>query len=375
MSGRARPAMLVLALALAAGASLGAGPAGPPVDADGFFLADSPYVFHFPADHAAHPRYRIEWWYYTGHLKAPGRSFGYELTFFRVALPPARAASASAWAARDLMFVHAALTDETREEFRFEEAARRDALGMAGADSTRYDVWLNKASARLDADSLTHRLHWAGSDFAFDLALVPRKPPVVHGSHGVSRKGAGPGETSHYYSLTRLATTGRLLVGRDTLAVEGESWMDHEFSSSRLGGTQAGWDWFSVQLDDGRELMLYQMRLENGGIEPLSHGTLVGADGRSRPLALADFRVRALGSWRSRRTGATYPSGWTLELPRERLKLTLEPTLEDQELVATTMGGVAYWEGSVRIVGEDAHGRVTGEGYVELTGYAGRPPY
>ncbi len=371
MTARALGAAAALA-ALAALAIAGA-PAGPPADADGFLRADRPWAFHFPADHASHPRFRIEWWYYTGHLAAPGRSFGYELTFFRVGLPQRRAASPSAWVAHDLVFEHLALTDETRRAFHSFETARRVALGLAGADSTRYHVWLGEASAGLAADGVTHELRGAAPDFALALALVPARPPVVHGEDGVSRKGPGPGQASHYYSLMRLATRGRVVVGGDTLAVNGTSWMDHEFTSSGLDTSLAGWDWFSVQLDDGRELMLYRLRRHDGGLAAASSGTLVEADGRVRRLALDDVRVRASGRWRSPRTGGEYPSGWVVEVPSARLALRLVPTLADQELVARSMGGVAYWEGSVRVEPEGAGPR--GQGYVELTGYAGGAPY
>lgn len=366
------------AVALAALLALAAAPRearAPRTDADGFRLALPPYAFRFPADHAAHPRFRTEWWYYTGHLAAPGRAFGYEATFFRVGLPQRRGASASAWAARDVVFLHLALTDETRGRFRSHEDGRRVALGLAGADSTGYRVWLGDAFARLEGDSLTHHVAAAAPDFALDLALVPRKAPAVHGAGGVSQKSAGAGNASHYYSLTRLDTRGRVVVDGDTLAVRGESWMDHEFASNALARTHAGWDWFSVQLDDGRELMLYQLRLANGGVEPLSHGTLVGADGRTRALALADFGVRATGRWKSPRTGAVYPAGWTLEVPSEQLALTLAPTVADQELVARRMGGVVYWEGSVRVRGTSRGRPLAGRGYVELTGYGGRAPF
>lgn len=370
---RAPLAAAALAASLAAAAF--AAPAGPPVDADGFRLVVPPYAFRFPADHASHPRFRIEWWYYTGHLDAPGRAFGYELTFFRVALPPRRVASPSAWAARDLVFLHLALTDATRGRFRSFETARRAALGLAGADSTRYHVWLAGSSAALGPDGLGHRLRGEADDFTLDLALVPRKPPAVNGRDGVSVKSAGAGNASHYYSLTRLDTRGRVVVDGDTLAVTGESWMDHEFTSNGLAQGLAGWDWFSVQLDDDRELMLYRLRRTDGGVEPFSSGTLVGRDGRARPLGPGDFRVRATGSWQSTRTGGAYPSGWEVELPGEALALALEPVLADQELVARSMGGVAYWEGAVRVRGTSRGVPVAGRGYVELTGYAGGAPY
>ncbi len=372
MSARALVAAALLA-ALATGAA--EPPAEPPLDADGYRVVVPPYAFRFPADHASHPRYRIEWWYYTGHLATPGRSFGYEMTFFRVGLPQHRTHSASAWVAHDLVFLHLALTDETRGRFRSYETARRAALGLAGADSTRYRVWLDGDSAQLAPDGRTHELRGEAPGFSLSLSLVPLKPPVIHGTDGVSRKGPGLGEASHYYSLTRLATRGRVAVDGDTLGVSGLSWMDHEFTSNGLSRSLAGWDWFSVQLDDGRELMLYRLRERRGGIAPASSGTLVGRDGRTRKLAAADVTVRATGRWKSPKTGAEYPSGWVIEVPSERLQLRLEPTLADQELVARSMGGVAYWEGSVRIEGRGPGGPVRGEGYVELTGYAGAPPY
>lgn len=367
-------AFAAAALALACSAATPA-PAGPPRDADGFRLAVPPRTFTFPADHAAHPSYRTEWWYYTGHLASGTRRFGYELTFFRVGLPRLREASRSAWATRDLVFVHLALTDESRGTFRFHDDVRRAVLGQAWADSTRYDVGLEESFARLAADGTTHQLRGVAPEFSFALALRSGTPPVVHGHDGVSQKTAGAGNASHYYSLPRLSTRGTLVVGGDSLAVTGESWMDHEFGSAGMSASHAGWDWFSVQLADGRSLMLYTLRLKSGGIEPLSSGTWIEADGRSRPLSLADFRVRATGAWTSPRSGARYPSGWHVSLPREKIELDLAPLARDQELTAASMGGVVYWEGSVRVRGSQGDRALAGQGYVELTGYAGRTPF
>ncbi len=371
---RLRP---VTALALL-GLVLGAVAAAPPValDADGFRLAVPPWKFAFPQDHAAHPTFRSEWWYYTGHLRAGARTFGYQATFFRIGLPGARAAEGgSAWRARHVIFRHVTLSDDRGRRFRSNERAERQALDLAGADSTRYLVWLGDDYAGLDADRRTHRVVGQGGDFAFDLRMSPEKPPVIHGLRGVSQKSAGAGNASHYYSLTRLATRGRLIVGDDTLAVEGRSWMDHEFSSDRLRDTHTGWDWFSVQLSDGRDLMLYRLRLRGGGSEPLSSGTLVEADGRARHVPLEAFTIEATGQWMSPRTRARYPSGWIVRLPGEALELTLRPTLEDQELVVESMRGLAYWEGRVLVTGRSAGEPITGEGFVELTGYAGPTPF
>lgn len=362
---------LAIAIAIAAWGAAAAAPRDP----DGFQLAVPGWRFQFPHDHAAHPSFRTEWWYYTGHLRAGGRTFGYELTFFRVALPGAGRDSASAWRARHVIFRHLALTDDRAGRFRSDERAERAALDLAGADSTRYRVWLGDDYAGLDSDRRTHRLVARGADFSLDLKLEPLKPPVVHGRDGVSQKSAGEGNASHYYSLTRLTTRGRLVAGGDTLAVEGLTWMDHEFSSDRMRDTHSGWDWFSVHLDDGRDLMLYQLRLQKGGIEPFSSGTLVEADGRSRTLPREAFDVKALGEWKSPRTGARYPSGWRVRLAGEELELTLAPTLADQELVVESMRGLAYWEGRVRASGTSRGRAIAGEGYVELTGYAGPPPF
>ena len=375
MSRGPRAAGLAAALWLAVA---GAGEPEPPVrlDEDGFRLAVPPYEFAFPFDHAAHPSYRTEWWYYTGHLRAGARRFGYEVTFFRAALPVRLGApGGSAWRARQLLFRHLALADEGDGRFRFDDRAERQALDLAGADSTRYLVWLGEDYAGLEPDRLTHRLVGRAPEFALDLWLTPEKPPAIHGHGGVSRKSAGEGNASHYYSLTRLATRGRLALGRDTLRVEGRSWMDHEFGSEQLRDTHAGWDWFSIQLADGRDLMLYRLRRMGGGLDTCSSGTLVEADGRTRFVSYAEFDTGPTGEWRSSRSGAHYPSGWIVRLPREGLELRLAPALADQELVAPSMGGIAYWEGSVRVSGTAGGRPVAGEGYVELTGYDGASPF
>lgn len=371
---RSRAWHVALILALVAPAKAGGG-APPLLDADGFELAVPPYRYVFPRDHASHPSYRTEWWYYTGHLAAGARRFGYQLTFFRVGLPRLRAGSTSAWAVQDLVFVHVALTDEARGRFRSADDASRPALGIAGADSLRYHVWLDGAYARLGPDGRKQLVRGGGPGFDFTLALATDKPPAVHGENGVSQKSAGAGNASHYYSLTRLATRGTLRLDGDSLAVEGVSWMDHEFGSGRMAATHRGWDWFSVQLDDGRELMLYRLRRRDGVTEPLSSGTLVERDGRTRHLPLSAFAIDSVGTWTSPRTHARYPSGWRLRVPSVGIALTLEPAVPDQELVAKRMGGVAYWEGSVRVRGTSAGRPVTGAGYVELTGYGGPAPF
>lgn len=328
-----------------------------------------PYRFRFPRDHAAHPEYQTEWWYYTGHLQSGERRFGYELTFFQVGVNPWRKASKSAWALHTVYFAHFTITDENRRTFRFTEEITRPALGMAGAETERYHVWLHDWSAALLPDQRTHHLLADGPGFAIDLNLKSLKAPVIHGHRGVSQKSAGVGRASHYYSLTRMETRGTLTVDGETLPVTGLSWMDHEFGSNQLSEEQAGWDWFSLQFDDGRELMLYQLRLKNGGVEPYSSGTLVQADGTWKHLPLAAYEIRATGQWRSPKSGAVYPHGWKIKVPGEGIDLTVTPTVADQELVPEGVAAVRYWEGSVRVTGT-----ATGVGYAELTGYSREIP-
>jgi predicted secreted hydrolase len=372
-------ALAVAGLALVVGA--GHGPRADPLvapgvvaDSSGFQPALPGRSFQFPRDHASHPEFRTEWWYYTGHLAAGARRFGYELTFFRVGLDPAHRAGRSAWTRNTVLFAHLALTDEAGRRFRYEQRISRPALGLAGADTADYHVWVEGWSAGLDADGRTHRLVAGGRTFALALTLVPEKPPVIHGVNGVSVKAAGPGRASHYISLTRLATRGHLVVDGDTLAVVGGSWMDHEFGSNTLAPDEAGWDWFSVQLDDRRELMLYQLRHADGFVEPLSSGTWIERDGGATHLPLADWSVTSHATWTSPHTGAVYPARWTVRVPGRGIELELTPVLADQELAPDGPVSIVYWEGSVRVRGRERGRAVAGVGYVELTGYAGSRP-
>ena len=337
-------------------------------------LALPPYEYQFPRDHASHPDYRTEWWYYTGHLKSDNRTFGYELTFFRVGINPTRRSGGSAWALHTLFFAHFAVTDEAGEKFYHSEAIGRPALKMAGSLEDRYKVWIGKWSAELLGDDATHRLTAQGPETAISLDLLPAKPPVVHGNEGVSQKSEGAGRASHYYSLTRLKTSGTLTVKGNSYAVTGLSWMDHEFGTNQLTLQQQGWDWFSIQLDNNRELMLYMLRLKDGTLEPASSGTVVAADGTWKHLDLSMYTIESTGTWTSPHNGATYPSGWKISVPNEGAELRIIPTIEDQELVSRSILGITYWEGRVLVEGFDQGKPVSGMGYVELTGYIGKVP-
>ena len=343
------------------------------VSPSAFRQAAAGYRYFFPREHGSHEEFRTEWWYYTGHLTTThGRRFGYELTFFRRGIDHEHVRSnPSLWAIRHLYLAHFALSDHARTRFRYAEKVSRAGLGKAGADPGRLRVWIDQWSAEADASGLgPHRLKAATDQFAIDLSLTPEKPPVIHGRDGVSRKGAAPEQASHYYSLTRLDTLGSIMVDGQREAVTGISWMDHEFGSGDLSEDQVGWDWFSVQLENRTELMYYRLRRADGSADPASSGTLVFSDGRSQLLSADDLRVDTLEYWTSRATGAQYPSRWRLSVPSLGLSLELAPYLSDQELVTRRSTQVTYWEGAVQVRGHLREQSLSGQGYVELTGYA-----
>jgi predicted secreted hydrolase len=336
--------------------------------ADGFARALAPRPFVFPADHGPHPEFRTEWWYYTGNLHAAGgRHFGFQLTFFRIGLAPSMAERASAWASREAYMAHFALTDTAGRRFTAASRLSRAALGLAGAQAVPFKVWVEDWSAEgLAGDAVPVRLRAAHDEIAVDLTLASAKPIVLQGDRGLDRKGEEPGNASYYYSLTRMPATGRVTVGGADFDVSGLAWMDREWSTSALGPGLVGWDWMALQLDDGRDLMLYQLRRADGGADRFSGGTLVAADGSSRRLGLADFRIAVSDTWASPRDGTRYPSRWRVSIPTEALELDVRPRLDDQELTLA----VRYWEGAVRVEGQGRGRPVGGSGYVELVGYA-----
>ncbi len=342
--------------------------AAAPGDSAGFARAAGPRAWAFPEDHGPHNDYQTEWWYYTGNLTAAtGEHFGYQLTFFRRALlpPDQRADRASAWGTEQVYMAHFAVTDVTGGRHASFEKLARGAAGLAGAQAAPYRVWLEDWEVAETGGSV--RLRAAAGEIALDLTLTDPKGPILQGDGGYSRKGPDPGNASYYYSLPRIATAGTATVRGRTFAVEGLSWMDHEFSTSALGPEQVGWDWFSVQLDDGTELMAFQLRRADGSADAFSSGTLIAADGTTQPLGAGDFRITPTGTWRSPHSGGVYPSGWILAVPAADLRLEISPWLADQEMQVS----YRYWEGAVRVAGTAAGRPVAGNGYVELTGYAG----
>lgn len=344
----------------------------------GFERAERPRPFEFPADHGPHEAFEVEWWYFTGHLAtAEGRRFGYQLTFFRRALaPPPRPHEpprASGWATRQVYLGHFALSDIDGGTFHAAERTARGAADMAGARAAPFRVWVAEWSAErvgepLEATGLLPlRLTAADGEVGIDLDLAVDKPLVLHGDRGWSLKSGEAGAASYYFSLPRLETSGEVTVGASRFGVTGNSWMDREWSTGSLGTDQVGWDWFSLQLDDRRELMLFELRSRKG--EATRAGTLIDIAGSARSFVPPAGALEVLDHWTSPKTGTRYPARWRWHLPELGLDLEIRPLLPNQELDL----GFRYWEGAVEVAGTSDGEPVTGRGYVELTGYEHRP--
>jgi predicted secreted hydrolase len=346
-------------------------PKGAFLESEGFLEAVEPWAFQFPRDHAGHPGFQTEWWYYTGNLASKaGRPFGFQLTFFRVQLNPVPSVSSSSWRSNQIYFSHLTVSDLEDEEFFVAEKSGRGALSIGGVSSSgpRVRVFLHGWEAVIKGQ--THRLRGESDGFAINLELLSGKSPVLHGEKGLSRKGAGAGQASYYYSLTRMNTRGTVRIGKEDFEVSGLSWMDHEFTSNVLSEDQVGWDWMSLQLSDGRELMLYVLKHGDGSVDPFSSGTLVQKGGTSVHLPREAFMLTATDYWRSPRSNARYPSSWRVEILPYNISLKVTPNMKEQELVTEQSTQVTYWEGSVSVTGTASGHGVTGSGYVELTGYA-----
>ena len=330
------------------------------------------YHFEFVRDHASHPEYKIEWWYYTGNLTAEdGHRFGYQLTFFRVGVD-FKPINPSRWSVRDLFMTHLAVTDIDNQHFYYQDRLNRVGVGWAGALTDQYRVWNEDWEVHLD-QSGCHILNAAENGIGVDFVLDSAKPPVQHGAYGVSEKGDQPGNGSHYYSITRMPTSGSLTVEGKKFAVQGLSWMDHEFGTTFLEASVRGWDWFSIQLNDGTDLMLFQLRRTDESRDKHSSGTFVDSSGASTPIGISDFSLEHASPWKSAASGAIYPTEWRIIIPNKNLDLTVKAATQDQELRTLQSTGAIYWEGSVNISGKHSGRDVTGRGYLEMTGYAGQP--
>ena len=331
--------------------------------AEGFARADAPRAFVFPADHGPHREYRNEWWYFTGNLDAAdGRRLGYQATFFRIGLdadPPARD---SKWATSEAWMAHLALSDGATGTHRGVERFARGAAGLAGATVEPLRVWLEDWTLSSADGGATWKLDAAADDFRLDLTLRADRPVVLQGDGGLSQKSTEPGNASYYYSVPRLVTTGTVTIDGKAHAVTGQSWLDREWSTSALGADQAGWDWFALQLADGRDLMYYRLRRKDGRVDAMSRGSLVDADGRRVELG-ADLPLQPVRWWTAR-DGRRFPIEWDLVLPHDARALRVAAVFDDQYMTLA----VRYWEGMVD-VRDRATGESLGRGYLEMTGY------
>ncbi|MCZ2074660.1 MAG: carotenoid 1,2-hydratase [Bryobacteraceae bacterium] len=358
----------VLALLLLALISQGAG--------SDWRVALPGYRYSFPRDYFSHPEFRTEWWYYTGNLQTQsGRCFGFELTFFRHAAGFTE--PESVWDVRDVWLAHLALSDIDGGRFFHVERINRSGPGIAGASLKTARVWNGNWQVRWVLDAARpaaftrQSLEAVSEQFRVHLSLESKKPPVVHGKDGVSQKAEGRGRASHYISLTRLEASGSIAIGGEEFKVEGLAWMDHEFFTHQLAPGQTGWDWLSLQLEDGTDLMLFRLRREDGSIGPYSAGTFVDAVGKTKHLALSRLSLVPEGDvWRSQKTGARYPVAWSISIPELGLAARVRTRLPQQELTSRHSGVGAYWEGAVEITGTRNGRPLHGRGYLEMTGYA-----
>ncbi len=330
----------------------------------GFERAEQPRTFQFPQDHGAHPGFRSEWWYFTGNLEtAQMRRFGFQLVFFRNALKPGSVDGESAWRSKQIWMAHFALTDAQSGRFHAYERFSRGAIGLAGARPEPFEVWLDDWSVMQQGDQWV--LHAAEKGLSLTLSLVPLRQPVLQGNAGLSQKSAAAGNASYYYSIPRIRAEGEVVVGDQTHRVTGAAWLDREWSTSALGEDQAGWDWFSIQLEDGSDLMFYQLRGKDGTPDPYSSGSLLLPNGELIRLGSEDVKLQPLGYWDSPK-GGRYPVRWRLQIPSQGLDLEVTPVLENQELDLL----VRYWEGAMDVSGTRTGKAVRGRGYLELAGYS-----
>jgi len=333
------------------------------ISAEGFARASEIRPFRFPADHGPHPAYRNEWWYFTGNLQAAdARAFGFQITLFRIALQPEAVASESAWRTNQVWMAHAALSDLSGGQHLAYERFARQALGLAGAKRAPLSVWLEDWRLQLDGQTGVWRLQLPAPGFDLTLELVPASPVVLQGDRGLSQKSAEPGNASYYYSIPRLQASGQLQLNGERLAVQGLAWLDREWSTSALGPEQTGWDWFSLQLEDGRNLMYYQLRRSDGATDPHSSGSLSDARGLQRRLDPTQVSLTPLAHWRSGER--RYPVEWRLQLQGEPQPWRVRALLDDQEMRLS----VRYWEGAVEVIDEVTRNRL-GRGYLEMAGY------
>lgn len=322
--------------------------------------------FDFPRDHGSHPAYQTEWWYVTGHVTDEvGNEYGYQFTIFRIGLMNEN--GTQNLDPNNLLAGHFAVADIKKHTFLKAERIRRAGAGFVEASEESLHTWIGDWEIKLDQNNpISIIAADREQKISLELELEIVKPPVFHGKNGYSQKGSETGNASAYYSWTRLATAGTLMADGTAHSVKGISWFDHEWGSSQLGEGVEGWDWFGLHLDDGSELMLYQLRNEDGSAIPQSSATLVHPNGDVEYFNSEDWVLSPKAYWKSKITNGNYPIEWQLSIPKQNINITIKARLNTSEMVTKQSTGVTYWEGPVAITGSH-----TGRGYMELTGYAG----
>ncbi len=314
----------------------------------------------FPRDEGSHPDFRTEWWYATGWLESARGPLGFQITFFRTR-PELKLDNPSAFAPRQILIGHAALSDPAQRMLQHDQRVAREGFSLAGASPDRLEVWVDDWSLKQEGGVLRARI--PARDFQFDLTLAATQSPMLQGDKGVSRKGPQPASASHYYSLPHLRTQGTLTRAGRTEILSGTAWLDHEWSSSYLDKDAAGWDWIGINLEDGGALMAFQMRTPQGG-KFWAGGAHRAANGEQRVFEPGEVDFTPLRSWRSPRTGTEYPVAWRIRAAGLTIEVT--PLMDDQENDTRASTGAIYWEGAVRALRD---GAPIGRGYLELTGY------
>lgn len=342
---------------------------------EGFLLAKPGYEFSFPRDHGAHENYKTEWWYFTGNMAdQSGTEFGYQFTIFRHQLitPRATDSPASTLATPNIYLGHFAVSNISEGVHRHDERLARPELGQASVSFEKMNLDLKNWTLTQSADeTITLSASAPEKQFAVNLAMKPNKALVLNGNNGVHVKSSNQDQASYYYSYTNLQTTGTVTWDETTHTVSGRSWMDHEFGSSWLSDDEAGWDWFAIQLENGVDLMIYQLRKSNGTPVSTSEGTIVFADGTKRSLKQEERTMTPLRTWESPETEGEYPVEWLIELPEFESTLTIKARFPEQEMLTKQSTGSSYWEGAISAAGTWAGAPVAGKGYLELVGYTG----
>ncbi len=326
--------------------------------------------FKFPKDHGPHLGFQTEWWYFTGNLQtADQRRFGYQFTIFRRAMAPEKPDLDSDWASNQVYLAHIGITDVGGQQYLIGERYSRGALGLAGATALPFAVWVEDIEVRGTVGHCNGCLNLSmkgrAKEFSIDLTLNSIKPAVAQGDNGLSRKGEQRGNASYYYSLTRMKTFGTLKVRGQSFEVDGESWMDHEWFSSVLAQGDAGWDWFSLQLDDGREIMAFQIRRTDPESVPFKYGVMIDRQGGAVLLPAEGLHFEPRRTWKSGDSGSKYPVEWRIELPTHGMKLDVVALIDAQE----RNDSFRYWEGAIAVSGSEHGSAANGVGYLEMTGY------